>query len=160
MTKVWPVMEMPVFYRAGSILPILLHENALSLLRAINNDISLEIYPTSQGEAEGNLVLDDGWSTKIDESRFVFSYSSIGTLSMTVEGVYKSGKKISSVSIYGVKSEPIMAFNFVTKKEVSFVYDEKAMSVQLNELDIPLDQETPTHLDLIQLTWSIESVVV
>jgi alpha-D-xyloside xylohydrolase len=42
----WPVMQMPVFYRAGSIFPILLHRNALSLLRAINNNIAIEVYPT------------------------------------------------------------------------------------------------------------------
>ena len=67
-------MEMPVFYKAGSIIPILLHENSLSLLRAINKSISLEVYPTSQGVAEGSLVLDDGWSTKPDESRYAFKY--------------------------------------------------------------------------------------
>ena len=65
-TGVWGLMEMPVFYKAGSIFTILLHENALSLLRAINNSICLEVYPTSSGNAEGNLVLDDGWSTKTD----------------------------------------------------------------------------------------------
>ena len=48
---------------------------------------------------------------------------------MKVEGNYTSGKNISTVSIYGVKSEPLMAINLVTKEEVSFVYDTKAMSV-------------------------------
>jgi alpha-glucosidase (family GH31 glycosyl hydrolase) len=156
---VWPVMEMPVFYRAGSILPILLHENALSLLRAINNNIALEIYPTSQGSAEGNLVLDDGWSTKTDVSRYVFNYVSSGLLSMTMEGNYKSGKAIASVSIYGVKSEPLMVVNLTTQEEVSFVYDSKAMSVQINALNFSLDQDNTTQIDLVQLTWQMQSVV-
>lgn len=148
-------MEMPVFYRAGSILPILLHENALSLLRAINKDLALEIYPTSQGYADGSLVLDDGWSTKTDESRYAFSYSSLGVLSMKVEGNYTSGKNISTVSIYGVKSEPLMAVNLLTKEEVSFIYDTKAMSVLINDLNISLDSTGQSHIDLVQLTWEI-----
>jgi len=71
---------MPVFYKAGSIFPILLHQNALSLLRAINNSISLEVYPTSTGVAEGSVVLDDGWSTSPNESRYAFRYNSDGIL--------------------------------------------------------------------------------
>lgn len=142
-------MEMPVFYRAGSILPILLHGNALSLLRAINNDIALEIYPTSKGQAEGNLVLDDGWSTKTDESRFKFTYSSSGLLSMSFEGNYKSGKAISSVSIYGVKSEPLMVVNLITNEEISFTYDAKAMSVNVGDLDFKLDQDSANKIDLV-----------
>lgn len=33
-----------VFVRSGTILPILLHKNALSLQRAIHNDVRLEVY--------------------------------------------------------------------------------------------------------------------
>lgn len=46
-------LEMPVWIKGGTILPILLHDGALSLLRAINNDMSLEIYPSATGDARG-----------------------------------------------------------------------------------------------------------
>jgi len=62
---------MGVWIKAGSILPILNHQNELSLLRAIVNPIRLEIY-LDNGVASGALTLDDGWSTKLSFSTFVF----------------------------------------------------------------------------------------
>jgi len=71
---------MPVFYKAGSILPILLHNYELSLLRALKNNIGLEVYPTSAGVAQGSLLLDDGWSTKAEESKYAFNLNEEGVL--------------------------------------------------------------------------------
>lgn len=56
--------ELGVWIKAGTIIPVLLHGNELSLLRAFNNSIKLEVYLDSQSQASGKLVLDDGWSTK------------------------------------------------------------------------------------------------
>ena len=42
--------------------------------------ISLEVYPTSTGVAEGSVVLDDGWSTSSNESRYAFRFNSDGIL--------------------------------------------------------------------------------
>lgn len=157
--KIWSDKEMPVFYRAGTILPILLHENALSLLRAFNNDIELEIYPTSEGDATGKLVLDDGWSTKTNLRRLRFNYYAIGRLTMNVEGDYKSSKAVSTVSIYGVKQAPVMIMNLITNEKVSFAYDKEAMSVKINDLGFKLDQESTSFINLLQITWPTESVV-
>jgi len=68
---------------------------------------------------------------------------------MSFEGNYKSGKAISSVSIYGVKFEPLMVVNLITNEKVSFTYDAKAMSVVVNDLDFKLDQESASQLDLV-----------
>ena len=38
-------LELGMWVRGGSILPILLHENALSVLRAISKPIKLEVFP-------------------------------------------------------------------------------------------------------------------
>jgi alpha-glucosidase (family GH31 glycosyl hydrolase) len=48
-----------IFVRGGTILPLLLHKNALSLQRAIHNDIKLEVYVRS-GKASGMVYMDDG----------------------------------------------------------------------------------------------------
>jgi alpha-glucosidase (family GH31 glycosyl hydrolase) len=50
-----------LYVRAGSVLPIKLHNGALSLERALTLPIRLEVYldPVSQ-RASGNLYLDDG----------------------------------------------------------------------------------------------------
>jgi len=165
---VWPVMEMPVFYRAGSIIPILLHENSLSLLRAINNNIELEVFPTRSDNAEGKLVLDDGWSTKTDESRYVFKYEleaeeygSKTYLKMQVVGdlAYTSGKLISSVSIYGVKSAPFYVFSFKTMSEVDFTYDSKTESIKVPNLNIPLDQKGDSEIYLLKIYLAAEVVI-
>ncbi len=68
---------------------------------------------------------------------------------MSFEGNYKSGKAISSFSIYGVKSEPLMVVNLITNEEVSFTYDAKAMSVNVGDLDFKLDQDSAIQIDLV-----------
>jgi len=76
-------LGMAVWIMAGSIIPVLNHQNELSLLRAINNPIRLEIYLDEEGSAAGTLVLDDGWSTKLDHSSFTLNYSIDNVLSYT-----------------------------------------------------------------------------
>lgn len=65
---------MAIWIRAGSIIPILNHNRELSLLRALENPIQLEIYTDKNGKGVGELVIDDGWSTKLDYSKFIFTY--------------------------------------------------------------------------------------
>ena len=85
---------MPVWIKGGTILPILLHNGALSLLRAINNDISLEIYPTATGVAHGQVVIDDGWSTKPEVSRVSFYYNNNDLFVLTKDNSYITNKNI------------------------------------------------------------------
>jgi alpha-glucosidase (family GH31 glycosyl hydrolase) len=51
-----------VFVKGGSIVPILLHDDCMSLLSCINNPLRLEVYPDGDGYAESLLYLDDGES--------------------------------------------------------------------------------------------------
>jgi len=64
-----------IFVRAGSILPILLHQNALSLQRAIVNDIAIKVF-VSKGKAVGLLYLDDGisFNYNLQQQRSVITY--------------------------------------------------------------------------------------
>ena len=62
-TPEWiPDDQQGTFIRGGSILPILAHKRELSLLKAIKNDVKLDIYPDSHSYAIGILYLDDGES--------------------------------------------------------------------------------------------------
>lgn len=54
--------EQAIYVKAGTILPILLHQNALALLRAISNPIMLEVYVNNNKKAAGLLYMDDGES--------------------------------------------------------------------------------------------------
>ena len=54
-----------LYVRAGSIIPIKLHDGALSLLRAQDKPIRLDIYlEQAMQTAEGYLYLDDGITFK------------------------------------------------------------------------------------------------
>lgn len=57
-------LDQAVFVRGGSILPVLQHEDCMSLLPCMRNNITLEVYPVGSGdlEAYGDLYLDDGSS--------------------------------------------------------------------------------------------------
>jgi len=100
-----------MWIKGGSILPILLHDNALSVLRAIDKPIKLEVFPDQDLLAHGYLVLDDGWSTKPNKSILNFLYQS-DTLQASIHSDFKSNKTISEVQIYGIDKAPVQVYNF------------------------------------------------
>lgn len=53
---------MLLYVRGGTVLPIKLHNQRLSLARAFFMPIKLEVYPDSLGKAAGSLFFDDGVS--------------------------------------------------------------------------------------------------
>jgi len=61
-TKNLALKEMLVYVRGGTILPIKIHNNRLSLVRAFFMPIKLEVYPDILGKATGHLFFDDGVS--------------------------------------------------------------------------------------------------
>jgi len=52
-TTALPDLEQAVFVRGGTVLPILLHEDCVSLLPCMDRPIRLEIYPDANGKASG-----------------------------------------------------------------------------------------------------------
>lgn len=72
-------LEQAVFIRGGSIIPILLHDDCVSLIPCMLNDIRLEVYPSESGYAHGSLYLDDGSSFEFSDrdaksARLGFNY--------------------------------------------------------------------------------------
>lgn len=70
-----------MFVKAGSIIPIKLHEGALSLLRAMPKPIKLEIYLSQETyTGTGYLYLDDGHSfsykTKNQKLKMQYDFNS------------------------------------------------------------------------------------
>ena len=55
-----PDSEQGIWIRGGAILPILQHTDEMSILHALGNDITLEIYPDKDDSAQGHLYMDDG----------------------------------------------------------------------------------------------------
>ena len=92
-------LELGLYVRGGSIVPILEHKRELSLLRAIDNPISLHVYLDDASSASGKLMLDDGLSTKPDKLVTAFNYSETGKSGIlqkeTTKQTYKSDKAIT-----------------------------------------------------------------
>jgi len=55
-------LDQAVWFRGGSVLPILAHEGCMALMSCINNPINIEVYPDASGNAYGEMYLDDGQS--------------------------------------------------------------------------------------------------
>jgi len=66
--------ESLLLIKGGTIVPLLLHNEALSLMRCINNPIHLEAFLDRQGKAEGSLILDDGISIDSNTSKYRFRF--------------------------------------------------------------------------------------
>ena len=105
-------LEQAVFIRGGYILPILLHDGCVSLIPCMRNDIRLEVYPDSDGQASGSLYLDDGASYEFVErdsksARLTLNYSD-GEVSVSFEhgSSYQDIPNVASVVIYGVSQAP------------------------------------------------------
>ena len=99
-------LELGLYVRGGSIIPMLDHSRELSLLRALHNPISLHVYMDRDSSADGKLMLDDGLSTKPDKLVSTFKYNethSSGTLRHEIsESTYTTDKLISEITFYGV----------------------------------------------------------
>lgn len=75
--------EVGIFFKGGSIIPKLAHKRELSLMKAINNPIILDVRVDQQRKAEGLLTVDDGITTMDTRSDISFEFDG-NILSYTV----------------------------------------------------------------------------
>lgn len=136
--------QIPCWVKAGSIIPILNHQRELSLLRALVNPLSLQIYlnPASM-DATGRLFLDDGQSTSPLKSSFTFTFDEQGNLTFTADkgSDYHPSSSIDLITIYGVKSEPTSVTD-ANGTSLASTFDSTHSRLQVPNLNVPLDQLT------------------
>ena len=97
--------DQAIYVKAGTILPILLHQNALSLLRAISNPLLMEVF-VNKGKAVGMLYLDDGETFEhLNGKKLIISYIykdytlfAVKMSEAVFDGAYQI--KINQVNIY------------------------------------------------------------
>jgi len=137
-------LEQAVFVRGGSILPILQHENCMSLTPCIQNDISLEVYLDDNDEATGSLYIDDGESYEFQtngqfaEISFSISGNTLkSSLSNGTLNVIGANQKVTKMSIYGFHSEPLAVLGGAI--EVPFIYFPESESLEISLLNFPQD---------------------
>ncbi len=99
-----PLVYQPIFVRGGYILPLQEAGNTTSTSRKM--PWSLLIALDKQGEAQGELYLDDGLSMQQAATKYIeFSYSN-GTLSAKVSGSYEDGLALANITIAGCTAQP------------------------------------------------------
>ena len=110
-------------------MPILLHDDCVSLIPCMQNDIRLEVYPNSADKASGSLYLDDGASFEFTDresksARLNFQYSDdVVNVSFEHGDKYEGIPNVASVVIYGVNSTPKSATTADGSQELSIVQD-------------------------------------
>jgi len=147
-----PEEHIGVYVRGGAIVPILQHNRELSLLRAFNKPIQLEVY-LSPGRlsAHGNFVLDDGLTLSRDRVKVKVDFSAKGILSLEIDqgSNFKSGKIISGAIIYGLPRIPKRVTCLVPtfcKDSLYDFYDKDALTVVGLNYEIPASETKPISL--------------
>ena len=65
-TRNLPDLEQAVFIKAGSVMPMLEHDECMALMACFHNKLRLEVYLDENQEANGQLFADDGGSFKYE----------------------------------------------------------------------------------------------
>lgn len=104
----------------------------MSLLHALGNDITLEIYPDQSGEAQGHLYMDDGatfahMSKSCEKTYVKFSFSDnvlVHAIDISNKCWYSGAEQtaISLIVIYDVLSEPTDVLLKTTGESLDFKY--------------------------------------
>lgn len=142
-TDVLSDLEQSVFVKAGTILPVLLHDECMALMPCIQNAIRLEVYLAEGDQAAGSLYLDDGetlaYQTDPNASvslDFTMSgtnlLSSKSALTASNQYVFGDDQKITEVAIYGFHSRPLdvlssgveVKYTYVAENEALYISDE------------------------------------
>jgi len=129
-----PLGHIPVFVRGGSVLP--LQEPGYTTAESRKNPWGLIIALNADGEAEGQLYIDDGESLEPDDSLYITFKVQDGSLEAKVEGGYKDTNALGSITIMGVKSAGSVSLNGlkVDQAAVSFDQANGILKFKLNEL--------------------------
>jgi len=107
-------LEYATFVKAGSIIPILnVGKDRMSLSQAINDNIRIEVYPTSGNQASGMLYIDDYTSHQYTSGAYsCVEYNFDGTKLSVQKAIedaayYKASNKfINEISVMNVGATP------------------------------------------------------
>lgn len=140
--------EIALFIRSGSVLPILRHQNELSLLDAIKNPIGLELFLDSHANARGQLYLDDGdsFEYRTDKAKTLVHYNFHDGVLSTVKALpdefhYEAAasKMITDVTIYGSQFEPLKVTDLATGTELEYEWDSHVNQLTIKNINYAVD---------------------
>lgn len=124
-----------------------MHQNELSLLKAVKNDISLQVYLDKNGYAKGSLYLDDGesyYKTKDDyiSLEYIYKNDSLMVYKQEEKSFYLQGKDkfVKQVQIVGLngRNMPESVINTISGKELDFHFDDALNALIVSDVDLPI----------------------
>jgi alpha-glucosidase len=95
-----PLGHIPVYVRGGSILP--LQEPGYTTTESRKNPWGLIVALSEDGDASGDLYIDDGESIEPSETKFISLKAWDGQLKADVSGSYKDENVMGNVTILGI----------------------------------------------------------
>lgn len=144
----------------------------MSLLHALGNDMTLEVYPDSSQWATGKLYMDDGQTfahQKDCEKTLVF----FGFLDRVLyvqreieDGCRYDGaekQKISKITIYDVEVEPDFIESKTSGDKLAFAWDSVEKSVTIDNLDFTVDTPESTfgeRRDLLEVNFKCDNIQI
>ena len=141
-----PLSKLPIFVKSGSI--IVSQKPELTLTQARSNPFDLEVFLSGNNEKlpQGHLFWDNGVSNLQNKEYTYMKFflqplhcgSGWGIFNKIVEKNYISIPRMGSVSIYGVKQEPIEVK--LGHKILEVVHDHKSNTLKMN-VDVDLTEE-------------------
>jgi len=119
-------------------LPILHHDDCAAILPCRWNDITLEVYPDADGNAKGEIYLDDGISIisaddMVNKARLEFTYQAgkLETSFIFGSDAYPAYAFpfVASVVTYGVDKAPQSCSTVEGGEELSCFYEESTSTL-------------------------------
>ena len=131
--------SMPVFQRGGSILPRKMRLRRSSMLMK-NDPYTLHVAPSTKGEAEGLLYMDDEDGFQYREGKFALRKFTLARKELrctTVGGSLQPMNKIERIVIFNLKLSKAMLHYKGEKTELTVTWDSTAKSSTIRKPDIP-----------------------
>ena len=151
-------IEIPMWIKAGTILPILDHRRELSLLRAIKNPLALEIFVDEKQTAAGQLTTDDGWSTKDQKDKYEFTLTEAGLLSYqtSTDSNYGGEVSIDKITLFGIRSKPskISAHEDYDRVITDYVYVGETQTLTITSLGLIAKLTNGQSKNLLSIEYS------
>ncbi|KAF8545189.1 hypothetical protein BDD12DRAFT_812334 [Trichophaea hybrida] len=109
--------EIPLFIRGGSIIPMRKAAGAMTLAEVRKRDFELLVVPGANGEAKGELYLDDGESLEQKETTHIEFVYKNGKVTAKGRYGFKAGVKIMGVKVLGGSARKVKNMSVGLEKD-------------------------------------------
>jgi alpha-glucosidase len=128
-----PLGHIPVYIRGGSVLPT--QEPGYTTTESRKNPWGLLVALSEDGEASGELYVDDGESLEPSDTLYIAFSAMDSQLKADVNGTYKDTNSLGNVTIMGVDSVGDVKLNGQSVGEAKVNFDDSTGVLKLSGLN-------------------------